>query len=149
MKLNPKFDGATHVNIYSKGSTWLGRELSNFTKCTLELPEGTFSSIEGYWFWLGTEDDRLKSLYGYEAKKLGSSLQQIYYLEDEDFKDRIKRAIDIKLDNNQELKQLLIKCPLPLEHYYYYGSIDSSPKVIDAGFKWLLEHFESYRVNKG
>lgn len=143
-KIDPRFDGVDHLNIYSKASTWLGRELSNFSKYKLTLPEGEFESVEGYWFYLSNPDERLKSLSGYQAKKLGESLTRTSTLSEEEFRDKIKNAIDYKLFNNPILLQGLKKCKLPLEHYYYYGTIDN-PKIIDAGYKWILEFLEEYK----
>ena len=44
-------DGMTHINVYSKGKTEIGRWLSNFAYSPIDLGnEGYFSSIEGYWY---------------------------------------------------------------------------------------------------
>ena len=46
----PAEDGITHVNVYSRGLTTLGRWLSNFAHCPIETEDGPFASIEGYWY---------------------------------------------------------------------------------------------------
>ncbi len=69
-------DGITHINIYSKGKTELGRLMSNFALSPFSVPQhGEFKSIEGYWYWLSTGDESLRDLYGYEAKKAGRKLR--------------------------------------------------------------------------
>lgn len=64
-------DGVTHINVYSRGETAVGRWLSNFTRCSLETEDGNFESIEGYWYWLTTHDCELRELHGFLAKKVG------------------------------------------------------------------------------
>ena len=51
--INPKQDGISHVNIYSQGKTELGRMLSNFYHYQVITKDGNFTSVEGYWYWLG------------------------------------------------------------------------------------------------
>lgn len=54
--MDPKTDGVDHINIYSKGKTWLGRELSNFAPLpqSIEVPimSLTFNchTVEGIWY---------------------------------------------------------------------------------------------------
>jgi hypothetical protein len=48
----PEEDGVTHINIYSKGKTELGRWLTNFSYSPFNHPEyGKFLSMEGFWYW--------------------------------------------------------------------------------------------------
>lgn len=52
---NPDEDGVTHINIYSKGKTELGRWLTNFSYSPFNHPEyGKFLSMEGFWCWVST-----------------------------------------------------------------------------------------------
>ena len=55
--LDPKLDGITHINMYSKSATAFGRVLSNWAPCRLNLPEGQFRSVEGYWYYLSIPAD--------------------------------------------------------------------------------------------
>jgi len=68
MKFSRNDDGLSHINIYSKGMTELGRLLSNFANTPVNTPQdGKFTSIEGYWYWLlGKNDNRevLRTLHG-------------------------------------------------------------------------------------
>lgn len=138
MNFQPENDGIDHINIYSKGQTELGRWLTNFAHSPIEIPEhGKFSSIEGYWYWLGSKDERLRSLFGYEAKKLGESLS---IEEINGFEGYIQKAIDIKLKSDRERLNEFIGSFLPFDHYYVFGGVRK-----DAGYKWIVEHFENRR----
>lgn len=143
-------DGITHINVYSKAKTDLGTFLSNFTWSPINIPEhGKFNSIEAYWYWLLCKDERLRNLYGYDAKSLGERLivWDLFCEKDlhndqnsEEFKNFIKQAITIKINNNPRYKALLAKSVLPLCHYYDFGG-----KRIDAKYEWIIEHIEFLR----
>lgn len=113
--LNPIEDGVTHINIYSKGQTALGRLLSNFAHTPFTIPEGTFQSVEGYWYWILTKDERLKDKVGYAAKKLGKSLLKV---EDQVTEDQLRIAYKAKLEQTSGLREMLENNKLPLVHYY-------------------------------
>ena len=74
MEYNYLDDGITHINIYSKARTELGKWLSNFSYSPIKIENELFNSIEAYFYWLICKDDRLKLLYGYNAKKLGKEI---------------------------------------------------------------------------
>lgn len=132
-------DGVTHINIYSKGQTDLGKWLSNFSRTPFICDEGKFESIEGYWYWLGSRDDRLRKLSGYQAKKLGSNLPRM--IEVDNFETRIKKAIICKLKAHPYIFKALVDSELPFAHYYVFGGHRK-----DAGFPWLVEFFEELRM---
>lgn len=132
-------DSVDCINIYSKGKTELGRLLSNFANTPVDLPEGRFASIEGYWYWLSCHDDRLKSLYGFQAKELGRTLPKSFQIAN--FEAKIKYAIWRKIESNPQIKQQLICSSLPFAHFYEYGD-----KQIDAGYKWLIQIWEDARI---
>lgn len=130
-------DGLTHINVYSKANSLLGRSLSNFALSPFEVPEhGKFMSVEGYWYWLGTKDDKLRHLYGAKAKQYGEGLKDIirHTYEDREFQALIRMAIAAKLDHNAALTEALRKSKLPFDHYYVYGN-----KKVDAGYDWIIE----------
>jgi hypothetical protein len=138
---NPRDDGVTHVNVYSRGATLLGKLLSNFASVRFTVPEhGTFDSIEGYWYWLGCKDDRLRSLSGYAAKKVGRELRSSDWPSSPDFKSRILTALQAKYDASPTLRRLLSLNRLPFEHYYVFGD-----HVVDekARNQWLLDFWAS------
>jgi hypothetical protein len=132
-------DGITHINIYSMGKTTLGMWLSNFSYCPIVIPsDGKFNSIEGYWYWLSTRDEGLRGLSGFEAKKLGKSLEKKYTIDN--FEEKVKLAIDIKIKSNPMMMKMLYESSLPFCHYYSYGG-----KKKGAGYEWIVEHIENRR----
>lgn len=145
MLIDPKYDGITHINIYSKGNTALGKMLSNFTKCPIMTEDGQFMSVEGYWYFLSiseTEAKRelLRTTYGFRAKQLGKEI----LIEtnngknsrfDPRFEEKILNAIWYKFQRNAYLLNADNK-DLPFAHYYNYGG-----KVINVGHKyqWMID----------
>lgn len=134
----PENDGIDHINVYSKGKTELGRFLSNFTYCKINTEDGNFNSIEGYWYWLGTNDPKreiLRGLYGFQAKKVGRELKSKDWQESEQFKQKILKAIQIKINNNPKYKEILKNNTLPLTHYYVFN--DTIIRVPQG--QWILD----------
>lgn len=141
---NPEMDGIDHINIYSKGNTPLGKFLSNFEYAPIVTEDGHFYSIEGYWYWLGTnhkDKDSLRKLSGYSAKQKGRELKALDWQDTDEFKRKIKAAIDIKLETFFEFRYLLEETKLPLKHYYVYGGKVIEPKEAS----WIIQHIESYK----
>lgn len=139
--INPDKDGIDHINIYSKGKTDLGRFLTNFSYSKIETVDGSFCSIEGYWYWLSCKDEKLRKVYGFMAKKLGRECGGKDWINSNEFKTKILSAIDNKLNNYPKFKKELENCKLPLKHYYVYGNKVIEPK--DG--RWILDHLESYK----
>ena len=142
--MKPGEDGITHINVYSKGKTELGVALSNFTYAPFIHPEdGEFNYVEGYWYWLGCKDDRLRKLCGYKAKELGRELRAKDWREDEETKRKVRLALDAKIKQDPLLQRLLKESSLPFEHYYVYGD-----KLVEVKKgRWVLEHIELIRKN--
>lgn len=139
-----RYDGIDHINIFSKGTTKLGQLLSNFA-CTpfTHWKFGKFDSVEGFWYWLGTRDDKLRGLWGYDAKKYGQSIDKKLFKElpTKVFRKYIRQAIAAKINQNHLLKQLLIDSVLPFDHYYLYGGI----KTALPQYKWIVDWIEQQR----
>ena len=142
---DPLQDGVTHINIYSKSRTGLGRFLSNFAQTPFEMPGfGKFASVEAFWYWLSTgkQHDVLRPLFGLEAKKVGRQYPKVVI---DDFNDLVKKAIRCKLEQNPYIIDEMMSTDLPFDHYYFFGSV-SDPKVIILNeFKWLVQYFEELR----
>lgn len=144
---NPEEDGITHINIYSKGATSLGRWLSNFTHSVFTHPTyGEFHSIEGFWYWLktGKQHDSLRTAHGWQAKQEGKKYPST---ECANFAQIIKTALRAKLIANPRMLGELIDNPLPLAHYYVY-----SGKPSHAGYEWIVLYFDEIRkacIEKG
>lgn len=125
-------EGDTHINVYSKSLTRLGHALSNFARTPFTLDGHTFESVEGYWYWVMTGDDRLKSLYGWKAKDLGQRLPQ---KREHPTKEELLRAYKAKLEAHPDIKELLKENTLPLTHYYVYGNT----VVVPTEWQWTVE----------
>lgn len=137
----PENDGIDHINIYSKGRTEIGRWMSNFAFTPITIPEhGKFFSIEGYWYWLGSGDERLRKLTGFAAKSLGRDLRGRKTLPEDEFRALISAAIRIKAEGNVRLLSELRASTLPLTHYYTFSGI-----VKDAGFLWIVQLWDDIR----
>ena len=137
-------DGIDHINIYSKGQTELGRWLSNFAFSPIETKDGHFNSIEGYWYWLisnNVEKEKLREVFGWNAKDLGRKLTTADYDFSKEFSDKIKEAISIKLQSNIIMLKILKESILPFAHYYVYGTKIVQPKNCE----WIIEHIENIR----
>lgn len=127
----PVKDGVTHINIYSKGKTELGRLLSNFAHTPFDHQMyGRFESIEGFWYWLSTGErhDELRHLHGYTAKEAGRKYSRITV---PDFIEYIKKAIRLKIYQNPVIYDALKESTLPFRHYYWYGD-ECNAKVIQT-----------------
>ena len=142
----PIDDGVTHINVYSKSSTMLGRQLSNFYHSPFIHPQhGQFESVEGYWYWLSTGmiHDELRHLHGNDAKVAGKKYEKVIY---DNFKDLIRVAIELKVSANKDIQENLIQSVLPFTHYYYFGDKVNNPKIVRLPeFDWLIEILEKIR----
>lgn len=120
----PLLDGVRHINTYSKGRTELGRLLSNFAHTPFEHPtHGLFESMEGYWYWCSTgkKHNVLKTLYGFDAKKAGTSFEPIVT---DSFEEDIYNGLVAKLTQTPRIVEKLRTTHLPLVHYYAFGEPD-------------------------
>lgn len=149
----PELDGVDHLNVYSRARTEVGRWMSNFT---VESPpvvfgsDGAFASVEGYWFWLLSGGDGLRTLGGAEAKRAGSAVRghaqgQFRSSEDPGFKVKIEEAIRARAERRPDMVALLQSDryrDLPLEHYY----VDRNNRPIMAGHRWVLDVWTRVRA---
>lgn len=144
VKINPNDDGVDHINIYSKGRTELGKLLSNFWALGFLHPlHGYFVSMEGFYYYVSTgfKHEELKKLFGYRAKINGREKERIYC---EDFEVIVREGLNLKVEQNPELKKLLKESSLPFKHYYVYGK--DPYKVIEVkGHDWLIDGYTSIR----
>lgn len=149
--IDPRQDGITHINVYTKGVTELGRLLTNLAHTPFVVDDHQWQSVEGWWYWQafrGTDyevyaKNELSKLYGFKAKSMGKQLQEYYQVCSNihpDFKSEIIRGIRAKLRQNKHILRLLARSELPLIHYYYYGDPASNPKVINKSeHQWQLD----------
>jgi len=144
-----ELDGVDHINVYSRGRTQLGRDLSNFAHTPFVCADGGFASVEGYWYWLGTpaenvQRERLRTLHGFQAKALGKSLHSDDTPRDPDFDAKIRAAIDAKLKASPMLMAFFADSRLPLLHYYVFKN---GHVVQPEKHRWVLEHLEKRRLD--
>lgn len=137
----PVNDGRSHINIYSKGRTELGRLLTNFAESPFFHPEyGRFKSVEGLWYWAmsGHNYQELRELSGFPAKRRGMEIlrqqERHYSHENPIFRKIITDGIRAKLRDNHNILEKLIESTLPFEHYYWHGDLND-PKI-----KYLPQH---------
>lgn len=129
MNWRPADDGVTHINVYSKGNTELGRLLSNWADTPFRIPlHGAFRTVEGFWFWTITGREEFREMSGWECK-----------LSSEDYPRKrsspsareLLIAYRAKLKAHPHLAKMLSDNPLPLAHYYVYGG-----KPVQTKWEW-------------
>ncbi len=140
-------DGVTHVNIYSKGKTDLGRFLSNFAYAPIMVQNRTYNSLEAYWYCISlptsVSTESLRFRDGYKAKEDGKSLIEKYGkgdLSEEEFRQKMKFAMSVKIRTYPRYLTMLRANELPLAHYYVYGG-----KSVDAGYSWIVDEWTRIR----
>lgn len=149
----PEDDGVTHINVWSKGKTELGRLLSNFAHTPFKHPEyGHFSSVEAFWYWLslGGTNNELRTLYGYQSKQAGRLIREEILKHSklpfvEDFEAKIKSAILCKILQNESLKELLKNSTLPFSHYYVWGEPSNYKQTYPDEYAWIHEYIGDVR----
>lgn len=139
-------DGISHINIYSKGRTSLGRALSNFTYTPISTVDGDFNSIEGYWYWLNCSDaypfkNDFRKLVGNEAKQRGRLAGCRDWSDIPLFKLKIYNAMLVKLITHDEILLEFLTNKLPFRHYYVFKDKIIEPKE----GQWIIEMWEFLR----
>lgn len=155
--VRPEDDGITHINVYSKGKTELGRLLSNFAHTPIILDFNCFESIESWWYWIkmnnindsllvkkfsDEELETVKAKIGAEAKSYFRSLYS-----DKDTsrfnptKEQLKEIYIHKLNQNLSVKNLLKESNLPFSHYY----IMFDKKINADEYLWTAELWQDIK----
>jgi hypothetical protein len=140
--LEYKADGEDHVNVGNNAKTQYGRLLSNGYKCRLEHPVfGNFTTIEGFWNYLKTGDDRFRS----PTRNIGDLREVVKSRSLPGFQYLILEAIYYKLKAYRKRLIDLGKpyAGLPLDVYYLrmVKTGDSEPGYIPVRvtyFDWYL-----------
>jgi hypothetical protein len=116
-------DGITHINIDQGAKEELGRMLSHFYDDApfIHPHFGPFNSMEGFWHYIKTleVDDRLRTLPGADAHALGKSLTTCLV---RNFYAYINEANFYKIEQNEQLKKLMMESTLPFDYYYLFGA---------------------------
>lgn len=159
----PLKDGVSHINVYSKASTPLGKALTNMSNIPFNYKGTRFSSMEGFYFALsgflqnipefkGKKSEVFKELSSascFQAKKISKKYIPKNPLSPDDFqkfKDIYKEALICKIEQNEYIKVMLINSDLPFVHYYYFGEKDNAKVIESARFDWMMEILEELRV---
>lgn len=147
--LDPKEDGISHINVWSRGQTTLGRKLTNFAHTPFTHPRfGPFESMEGFWYWLATgcQYDHLRQLWGYLAKQEGKKLEKVSCV---DFEELICEGIYHKVLQTDSLVLPMAHSDLPFYHYYWYGDlVNGKYKVVvpESGY-FQMAYLEDLRFH--
>lgn len=144
--LHPDTDGVTHLNLYTRAKTPLGRLGSNFADTPILHPiYGSFRSLEGLWYFLrfGMREDIFRVISGLDAKRQGKGRKSIW---NPYFVKEFKLGILAKVEQHSDLRVMLANSTLPLVHYYYYGDYVKGFKVVKPeGHEWQMEFWEELR----
>ena len=146
--IDPTLDGKTHINVWAKGATFLGKFLSHRTLCELNMPSGRFLCIAAYWYHLTCkEDSRLSHCYDWETELLATQLTALpkkQQLPAAELQAKIKKALDQKIKWSEYWQEEFTESTLPFLHYH----LDADGNVVDESrkYRWLLNHLEARRT---
>ena len=90
-------------------------------------------------------------MHGFKCKQKGKELKAngAKEVHIDDFKEQIKEAITLKLQQHPGIVKLLKDTKLPLTHYYVYGKIMADPDkykiIFPKDSEWILDHIETFR----
>lgn len=139
-----KLEGVTHININSNSNTELGKMLSNYSTYTIVHPKyGKIHTIEGLWCFLRS-NKRLKwCLECPNGSKLNrSKIVDTWNGTQEQFRDEIKSAIELKIKTYKGIRNELVNSNLPFTMYF----INSRQKIRVPPVQWLVEYMEELRL---
>ena len=143
-------DGITHINVYSRGKTELGKLLSNFSHTPFKLDKfGEFASVEAFWYWYfsDTSNNDIRKLHGTQAKFLGQRLMEGKKPEILEIDEQvIIAAIYAKLEQNPYIVEMLVQNDLPLTHYYVNS--ENGSIIYKDEYIWITDAIERYRQEK-
>lgn len=139
--MEPEQDGNTHINIFSRGKTELGRFLSNFAHSPITTEDGPFMSVEGYWYWLSNRNEQMRNVSGWNAKKTGRTYPKTIQLTEQEFQRKIREACWIKIHSNRHMLEVFKVSTLPFTHYYVFSGF-----VKGAGYEWITDMWEAFRT---
>lgn len=146
-------DGEDHINVWDDAETQLGKLLAHSAAVSFVHPHfGKFASVKGLWFYLqsSTGNVAFKSLTGTKLDKLkkqeaenGRLSRSVIH-----FQALIIEATQLKVEQNQNIEELLRDSDLPFDCYFYYIDRETRMKGerTRLGFApWLLRGMEEIR----
>lgn len=126
-------DGITHINVFSKSRSKLGRMLSNFANTSVTTETDKFITVESWWYWMKMKninesclvplftDEQLSEIKEKAGKDAKDYFRALYKTDSSEYsptKAQLKVTYKLKLEQHPEVKELLLKNTLPLAHYY-------------------------------
>lgn len=148
----PHEDGITHINIYTRGSTQIGRFLTNLSGYRIYSStfDKSFPTVEHLWFWLKTNDDRILEVGNpFNIKPFIKNNKIIILNNIPDFKKIIIKSFVQKLknlsNNDKELFNLFYESTLPFTHYYFYGEKENAKVIEQPQHEWQVKAWERIR----
>lgn len=167
MDFEPREDGITHINVFSKSRSKLGRMLSNFARTPITTETDKFATVESWWYWtkmnnintscivpLFTDEQliEIKDKIGKEAKDYFRALYKNDSSEFSPTKEQLKETYKLKLEQHPEVKELLLKNTLPLAHYYMmFNKKVSADSTLWTALLWdeIKDEYNGNTENKG
>ncbi len=149
--INDNDDGVKFINIYSKGKTNLGQQLTNLHEFEFRFDNITFNSVEQAWHFykfagqpeiankILAISNPFECLKFAKANKTDGSTETALSF---GFKLLMEDVIRTRIECDENLTNMLRNSWLPFEHYYAYGT-----KVHDQRdkYEWLIQIFEKIR----
>lgn len=139
-----ELDGKTFINMGSPARSNLGRMLQSTSHSPFDhVNYGRFASIEGFWWWIKSveRDDRMRTLAGAAARRMGQSLTSTSV---RDFKLYVIRAIWAKVTQNKPIfKSLMASGTTPIVSFYYSGNMNVP--TVDPATSWVMKSLEIMR----
>lgn len=138
-------DGVDHINCTNMGSTPLGTALSTQTRTPLKHQcAGPFRTMEGFMWYLRTENDMYRSLSGHIANVTGQKLRsdEKKPIPNELFQLLVADAYWQFISGNEELAKQVAASELPFDMY----NIDRSGiRIRIQNATWLVHILEIIR----
>lgn len=136
----PSEEGKTHINVFHKSRTELGRILNSAAKTPFKTEsDGFFNSLEGYRFWLltGKKHNNLRMLYSASAVSVGAKLPLVP-ITDEEYQQKLIEGLHAKVEQTPHLKRNLQRLRIPIVHYETFGRGDDVVRYNDP-LPWLTK----------
>ena len=144
-------DGKDHINCHGMATTYLGKQLNTEARTHFHHKwAGNFSTLEGFIWYIGTEDDSFRNMPGYIARITGKSLKpnQKVRLTRDTYKILIADAYWQLINAKEKLKNELTNSTLPFD---MYGITNTGLRIRlhNAGlYTTILELIRQALVNK-
>ena len=145
----PRFEGISHINMYSRSTRSLGKILSNFYEhtCLFELDGVRYygRSIECVWQFLNKGDKEFLVMSSEFAKLRSSKVAHNHMCSPEQFKQIIQKLMLDKIQEVPGILKELKELQIPVLHYYSTPGRDFIYKDECPGLLMLNEIIENIK----